>query len=120
MVVRWFVGALFACLTFWSRGARADAPLSLEEAVKLSLANNERSLSAPLRVKAAEGQLERARSAFLPTLVASASATLRPPDDGTGRAFAGASALTLNQPILNPSAYPLYAQARRQLESERW
>lgn len=120
MVVRQLVGALFCCLTLWPTGARAEDPLSLVEAVKLSLANNERALKAPLRVAVAEGQLARARSAFLPTLVASGTGTLRTPDDRGGRSLSGVGALTLNQPLVNPSAFPLYAQARHQLESERW
>jgi outer membrane protein TolC len=120
MVVRQFVGALLACLALWPEGARAEDPLSLGEAVKLSLANNERALKAPLRVEAAHGQLARARSAFLPTLVASSTATLRTPDVRGGSSLAGVGALTLNQPIVNPSAFPLYTQARHQLESERW
>jgi outer membrane protein TolC len=120
MVERRLVSALLFCFTLWPQGARAEAPLDLEEAVKLALANNERALSAPLRVEAAQGQLERARSAFLPTLVAGATASLRPPDGATNRALSSNGTLTLSQPLLNPSAFPLYAQARHQLESERW
>jgi outer membrane protein TolC len=120
MVVRKVVGALLFSLALWPTGARAEDPLSLAEAVKLSLANNERALKAPLRVEAAEGQLVRARSAFLPTLVASGAASLRSVDERGGRSLAASSTLTLNQPLLNPSAFPLYAQARHQLESERW
>src|SRR5262249_26529918 len=32
----------------------------------------------------------------------------------------GVSTITLNQPIFNLPAFPLYSQARHQLESERW
>lgn len=99
--------------------AHADEPLGLEEAVRLALANNERSLKAPLRVKAAEGQLTRARAAFLPSLGVNGSGTLASTEDRAGSRWSGGGSLTLQQPILNLSAIPLYAQSRHQLESER-
>lgn len=110
---------LFALLVFPPVEARADGPLGLEDAVRLALAHNERALKAPLRVEAAEGQLQKARSAFLPTLSASANGSVHP-FDKNGRLFSSSGALQLNQPLLNLSALPLYAQARHQLESERW
>lgn len=100
--------------------ARAAEALTLEEALKLALANNERALKAPLRIDVAEGQLDRARAAFLPSLTAGLGGTLRPTDDKTPRAIAGNTTFALTQPIFNLSAFPLYAQARHQLESERW
>jgi outer membrane protein TolC len=112
--------ALFLCLSFWPRGARADAPLTIDAAVKLALANNERAQKAPLRVAAALGQLDRARAAFLPTVVANAAGTLSGAPDRNGRIVAGVGTISLNQPLLNIPAIPLYAQARRQVESERW
>jgi outer membrane protein TolC len=99
--------------------ARADGPIGLEEAVRLALANNERALKAPLRVEAAEGQLDKARTAFLPSLSASANGTVHPYDKNNRLLSAGGT-LQLNQPLLNLSAIPLYAQARHSLESERW
>ena len=100
--------------------AHAETPLTIEQAVKLALANNERSLKAPLRVEAAQGQLERARAAFLPTFVASGTETLNAKADRNGRHFTNAEALSVNQPLLNLTAFPLYAQARHQLRSESW
>ena len=100
--------------------ANAEKPLSLEEAVNWALANNERSLKAPLRVEVAKGQLERARAAFLPTVTASGTETLNAKADKTGRHFTNAESLSVNQPLLNMSAFPLYAQARHQLRSEQW
>jgi len=88
--------------------------------VKLALANNERALKAPLRVEAAEGQLERARAAFLPTLTAGGTGTLAAQPDRNGRILAGTGQVAVNQPIISLPAFPLYAQARHQLESERW
>src|SRR5688500_10761045 len=59
----WLVRALVATslLLFFPRAAAAD-DFRVEDAVKLALANNERSKKAPLRVEAAEGQLARARA----------------------------------------------------------
>ena len=102
-------------------GARAEeAPLTLQQAIDLALAKNERALKAPARVDAAVGGVDRARSAFLPTLTASGNGTWSSIADRNGRNFAGDGTLTLNQPLVNPSAFPLYSQARHTLESERW
>ena len=114
--------ALFALTAALARTtpAAAEGPLTLEDAVKLALANNERALKAPLRVEAAEGQLERARAAFLPTLTAGGTGTLAAQPDRNGRILAGTGQVAVNQPIISLPAFPLYAQARHQLESERW
>lgn len=113
--------AATAVLTLLSAAdARASEDLTLESAVTLALANNERALKAPLRVEAAEGQLDRARSAFLPTLSASTTGTLRAQEDRAGRSLFGQGTVTFSQPLVNLSAFPLYSQARHQLASERW
>jgi outer membrane protein TolC len=98
----------------------AEAPLTLEDAIALALANNERSLKAPPRVEVAAGGLDRARSAFLPTLIATGNGGWASIADRNGRNFAGDGALTVNQPLVNASSFPLYSQARHTLESERW
>src|SRR5689334_9803530 len=67
---------LFGLLALAPGQARADAPLAIEEAVRLTLANNELSLKAAFRVDAADGQLDKARAAFLPTLALSGSEAL--------------------------------------------
>jgi outer membrane protein TolC len=134
MTVRWFIRALFSLvliLVLSPRAARAEGPLSLEEAVRLSLALNERSLKAPQRVEVAEGGLDKARTAFLPTLTWVGTGQGQRPRDATpGGAASAASAatrvwsangaLTLNQPIVNLSSFPLYTSAKHNLESERW
>jgi outer membrane protein TolC len=120
MQVRRLVCALSLGLALAPRPARAEAPLGLDDAVTLALTNNERALKAPLRVEAAQGQLERARAAFLPTLVAGGTGQLHSIEDRSGRILAGSGNITLNQPLLNLPAFPLYAQAKHQLESERW
>jgi outer membrane protein TolC len=104
----------------WPLAARAENPLTLEEAVNLALGNNERALKARLRVDAAKGQLERARAAFLPTLTAAGTETATAAADRSGRHFTTSGSLTVNQPLFNFPAFPLYAQARHQLKSEQW
>lgn len=94
--------------------------LRLEQAVKLALDNNERAKKAPLRVAQAEGQLDRARGAFYPTLTASGSGVYRFQEDRSGRSTTTSGTLTLNQPLLNPSAFPQYSQQSHQVESEKW
>lgn len=103
-----------------SRRALAEEALRLEQAVRLALENNERARKAPLRVETASGQLDRARGAFFPTLTASGSGQYKPIEDRSGRHTTTSGTVTLNQPILSPSAFPSYSQARHQLESERW
>jgi outer membrane protein TolC len=120
MAVRRLVCALSFGLALWPFAARAEDALGLDEAVNLALANNERARKAPLRVEAAEGQLERARAAFLPTLVAGGTGTMKSIADRNGRVLAGSGNLTLTQPLLNLPAIPLYAPARHTLEAERW
>lgn len=125
MFIRWTrhrnLRCALALLVVWLPAtASAETPLTLEEAVNLALANNERSLKAPLRVEAAAGQLERARAAFLPTLTASGTETLNAKADRNGRHFTNSESLNASLPLLNLSAFPLYAQARHQLRSEQW
>ena len=107
----------FAFLLAWPTAAAAEG-LTLEDAVKLALSRNERAQKAPLRVTVADGQLERARDAFLPTLAASGSSSYRPDAKPPNPSSNGA--LTLNLPLLNPSSFPQYAQQRHNLESEKW
>ena len=101
--------------------ARADeAALTLQGAIDLALARNERALKAPARIEAAVGGMERARSAFLPTLTVNGNGAWSSTADRSSRNFAGDGIVTLNQPLVNPSAFPLYSQARHTLASERW
>lgn len=120
--------AITACLTIVSSSltttfalaSHADEPLKMEDAVRQALANNERAKKAPYRAEVAQGQLERARGAFFPTLAAGGTAQLRPEEEKEASRTSVSGTLSLSQPILNPSAFPQYAQAKSQLESERW
>jgi outer membrane protein TolC len=94
--------------------------LKLEDAVHLALQNNERARKAPLRTEVAEGQLDRARDAFFPTLVAGGASTLKPDPPAKTPALTHAGTLTLSQPLLNPSAFPQFSQQERTRDSEKW
>ena len=115
------MAALAICSGLVAADALAEEPpLTLQEAIDLALAKNERALKAPARVEAAVGGLDRARSAFLPTLTASGIGAWSSISDRNGRNFAGDGALIFNQPLVSPSAFPLYSQAEHTLASERW
>jgi outer membrane protein TolC len=108
---------LFLCTLAFASRARAT-PLRLEDAVRLALQNNERAKKAPLRVEVAESQVARARDAFFPTLVAAGSSIYHPVTKGPSTSSSGT--LTLTQPILSPSAFPLYAQQTHNRDAETW
>jgi outer membrane protein TolC len=110
-------GMLFACAFALAPPARA-AGFRLEDAVRLALQNNERARKAPLRVEVADASLARARDAVFPTLTASGSGVYHPATRGP--ALSSSGALTLTQPLLNPSAFPQYAQQSHNREAEAW
>jgi outer membrane protein TolC len=102
----------------------ADSPpaapyaLTLDQAVQLTLSRNERAKISDLNVMVADAAVEKAFAAFLPVLAATGSGTqhatvVKPPSNS------GTAALTLTQPLLNASAFPLYAQARRLADAQR-
>ena len=96
--------------------AHADDTLTLDQAIHLALTRNERSAIADLEIVTAEASVARARVAFLPVLNASGNDTLHPID--TPKDTANGS-LTLTQPLIAPSAFPLLDQARHNLEAQR-
>jgi outer membrane protein TolC len=122
MKVRVVVAALGAFGTMVGpAAAEPPAPaaiqgLRLEDAVELALTRNERAQIAALDVVIADAGVAKARAAFLPVLAARGNDTLHPRDtplntvDGT---------LTLTQPLIDPSAWPLYAQARHEASAQR-
>jgi outer membrane protein TolC len=96
--------------------ATPAGPLTLAQAVRLALTRNERAGIADLDVAVAEAAVSRARSEFLPALSASGNDTLRPRSSPVAVVQ---GALTLNQPLVVPPAFPLYAQAKHALEGQR-
>lgn len=107
----------------YARGVAADVPtssyaLTLDQAVQLTLSRNERAKISDLNVAVADAAVEKAFTTFLPSLVGVASGVqhavvIRPPSNS------GTASLTLSQPLLNASAFPLYAQARRLADAQR-
>lgn len=107
-----------------ARAVRAQepdtAPLTLEGAVNLAITRNERARISDLNVVVADAAVEKAFSAFLPLITLDgndqqhsyASTKLAPNNVGTSTA-------TINQPLLNASAFPLYAQARNLARAQR-
>ena len=98
-----------------------EAPLSLQEAIRLALLRNERARMTDERVEAAAAQVARARSFFFPDLTASGRYGRRN-DAGTG-SIAGLSfsspdpdileaAVSVTMSLLDTRAFPLYRQAR--------
>jgi outer membrane protein TolC len=95
------------------------AGLTIDQAVQLVLTRNERARISDLNVTVADAAVEKARAGFLPVL------TLNGNDTRAGVVAAGQPAnvatgsLVLTQPLLNPSAFPLYAQAKALAEAQR-
>jgi outer membrane protein TolC len=97
-------------------GPPAVHALRLEDAIQLALTRNERAQIAELDVVVADAGVAKARAAFLPVLSASGNDTLHPRDTPLNTAN---GALTLSQPLIDPTAWPLYDQARHELSAQR-
>lgn len=118
------VGSLASISLFSTDGAG----LTLEQAVQLALTRNERSRAAEMRVSAAEARVDKARTLFLPDLIATGNYTRRAYQ--TFRVVEGQrfpiqrynvwsprGVLTFN--LYDPSAAPLYRQVRRENQATR-
>jgi outer membrane protein TolC len=118
--MRQFHGALTVAIVLCAPAVASADPMRLEDAVHLALQNNERAQKVPLRVEIAEGQLDRARDAFFPTLVGSGSSAYKPEAPANAPNLTTTGAVVLTQPLLSPSAFPQYAQQSHSLEAEKW
>jgi outer membrane protein TolC len=96
--------------------AAPAAALRIEDAVQLALTRNERAHIAELDIVIAEAGVAKARTAFLPVVSASGNDTVHPRDTPLDTAN---GALTVNQPLLEPAAWPLYSQAKHELAGQR-
>jgi outer membrane protein TolC len=106
----------FAAILLGASTAHADDSLTLDQAIQLALTRNERAAISDLQSIQADAAVERARVAFLPVLNASGNDTIHPID--TPKNTAGGS-LTLQQPLIVMSAFPLLAQAKHNLDAQR-
>ena len=86
-----------------------DAPLTIERAIALAVARNERAAIADANVEAAEARVGRARTAFFPRV--DIAGNLRGDyGDGTERTLSTTAFLT--QPLFDARIFPLYRQQR--------
>jgi outer membrane protein TolC len=116
--------AVLAVLAVTASAAAADHPLRLDEAVQLALAGNENAKIADALVLVADAAVEKARTAFLPLVTATATDTARPGSVQKAGAVVlpaniGTGNATIAQPLLNASAFPLLRQAERLLDAQR-
>jgi outer membrane protein TolC len=107
----------------------AAEDLSLEQAVKLALERNERSLAAGEQQTAAESRLAQARSYFLPSLSLTGDYIRRPSE--VQRSIGGQSFtvqkidalsgyLQLNLTLFDPAAFPSFRQALMENRAQRF
>jgi outer membrane protein TolC len=122
----WLCGVVAVVITVSGLAsvASGDAPvangpttLTLDQAVQMAVARNELSAIADLNVEAAVGGVDKARVAFLPVLAAIGSNSYTPWDKQPHDITKGS--LSLSQPLVTPSAFPLYDQAKHTLDSTR-
>ncbi len=106
--------------------AHGDAPgatpaavsgLTLAQAIELALTRNERAQISDLNIAVADAGVQKAKVAFLPVLSAVGSDTFGPFDKSPRDTAKGS--VTLSQPLITPSAFPLYSQAKQLLASQR-
>lgn len=106
--------------------ARAEGQsLTIDDAIRFALTRNERAKVADIQVEIADAAVERARSGFLPVVTMNGTGTQRAYEvtrNGvtTTPYNSGTSTLLVNQPILNVTAFPLYRQAQRLLDAQRF
>ena len=101
--------------------ATANPQITLTDAVHYAVSRNERAHISDLSVDVADAAVERARDVFLPVLTATGNDQQHvngPPHTGLVGNVA-TTAITLNQPLLNASAFPLYAQAKALADAQR-
>lgn len=95
------------------------APLRLEDAVQLALARNERAKISDLQVVVAEAAVERARAGFLPIVALTGNDQQHLGATSSASSNVGTSSATINQPLVNAPAWPLYSQAKALEDAQR-
>lgn len=116
---------VLAVLGFITFGRTAFAQeVTIVDVVRIALSRNERAPIADLTVDSADAAVTRARAGFFPTVTLTASETLRPyTEEQNGRTLvrsnAASGAVTVNQPLLSVTTFPLYTSAKHAYESAR-
>jgi outer membrane protein TolC len=95
------------------------ASLRLQDAVQLAVARNERAQISDLQVVVAEAGVARARAGFLPVVALTASDQQHLGAVSSSTTNVGNSSATVNQPLVNAPAWPLYSQAKALAEAQR-
>ncbi len=99
-----------------SASAQPAKQLELKDAIKLALTHNERSRIADLDVESAAAAVDKARVAFLPVLNAKGANAYQPRDKPTDKTT---GSLEFDLPLFAPSAFPLYSQAKHELDAQK-
>lgn len=127
--LRTMVFFLLPLLLSFPRLRGEEPPLTLEQAVNLALAGNERSQAAGEAMAVARAQLAKARSYFFPSLTMSGTYTRRPfevsrtigeTDIVIQSRDALSGNLALNMIIFDADTIPAYAQARLASQAEKY
>jgi outer membrane protein TolC len=85
----------------------------------MTIARNEQAKIADLNVVVADAAVQKAFTAFLPVLTAGGTDTQTVSVAPKAPYNVGTAALTVNQPLLTASAFPLYNQAKNLADSQR-
>ena len=96
--------------------AAPGGPMTLDQAVQLAVSRNERAKISDLNVVVADAAVEKARAGFLPVLTAQGQDTQH---TTAATSNIGTANVTVNQPVINASAYPLYSQAKRLADAQQ-
>src|SRR5260221_13813309 len=126
----WARVALAGALLFPSGVASADgiagageAPgakaITMADVVKLALKNNETARIAELKIDGANGAVESAVGGFLPTVTLGGSGLADAHQDAKGHHLSGLATLRVPQPLLHPSAIPVYRPSRYTLDAAK-
>jgi outer membrane protein TolC len=112
--------ALAVLLTTSASAAYAES-LSIEEAIRLGLAQNERAAIAEQRVEASKARVQKARAFFFPDLTAHAAYTRRGAANTvtqTANALSASAGTTLT--LFDARSFPLYRRATLEREAEQF
>lgn len=119
------VAAVSCTALLSASSARAQAALSLDDAIRFALSRNERARVADLQTDVADAAVDRARSGFLPVVTVTAAGTQRGYETVRGGSVitpynTGSGSFLVNQPLLNVPAFPIYRQAQRLLDAQKF
>jgi outer membrane protein TolC len=95
----------------------AAPPMTLQDAVQLTLTRNERAKISDLNVVVADAAVEKAFAGFMPLVTMGGTDTQHAYTNTPNNV--GTANLTVSQPLLNASLFPLYGQAKQLANAQR-